>query len=188
MTATSAERRVRGEHFGLGRENGAELAKWAAAARREQAGQVAQRRSRKSTRSWSYPVSRRSQSVRRIALSTLFRPAPGICRVHAPRIRRVSAARSRTRRVVLRRRGAPGGVLNAAADHADGTRLPKFVEREFREFLSCGVLPRLRPSPVRRVRSRTARAVLLQRARLLPKLRRPAHDRVRRPPQRVSGS
>jgi hypothetical protein len=31
--------------------------------------------------------------------------------------------------------------LDAAAHHADGHRLPKFVEQELREFLRCGVLP-----------------------------------------------
>ncbi len=30
--------------------------------------------------------------------------------------------------------------LNAVAQHADGWRLPKFVEQEFRHFLTCGVL------------------------------------------------
>jgi hypothetical protein len=30
--------------------------------------------------------------------------------------------------------------LDAAAHHADGHRLPKFVEQEFRDFLTCGVL------------------------------------------------
>ena len=30
--------------------------------------------------------------------------------------------------------------LNAAADHAEGARLPMFVEQEFRDFLTCGVL------------------------------------------------
>jgi hypothetical protein len=29
--------------------------------------------------------------------------------------------------------------LDAAAQHADGHRLPKFVEQEFRDFLTCGV-------------------------------------------------
>jgi hypothetical protein len=28
----------------------------------------------------------------------------------------------------------------AAAQHADGHRLPRFVEQEFRDFLTCGVL------------------------------------------------
>ena len=30
--------------------------------------------------------------------------------------------------------------LDAAAHHAEGTRLPAFVEQEFRDFLTCGVL------------------------------------------------
>ena len=30
--------------------------------------------------------------------------------------------------------------LDAAAHHADGARLPKFVEQVFRDFLTCGVL------------------------------------------------
>jgi hypothetical protein len=32
--------------------------------------------------------------------------------------------------------------LEAAAHHADGQRLPRFVEQEFRDFLACGVLTR----------------------------------------------
>jgi len=32
--------------------------------------------------------------------------------------------------------------LDAAAHHADGSRLPAFVEQEFRDFLACGVLER----------------------------------------------
>src|SRR5713226_3715591 len=32
--------------------------------------------------------------------------------------------------------------LHAAAHHADGSRLPAFVEQEFRDFLACGVLER----------------------------------------------
>src|SRR2546430_12427709 len=30
--------------------------------------------------------------------------------------------------------------LDAATHHADGSCLPKFVEQEFRDFLTCGVL------------------------------------------------
>ena len=30
--------------------------------------------------------------------------------------------------------------LDSAVRHADGSRLPKFVEQEFRDFLTCGVL------------------------------------------------
>jgi hypothetical protein len=30
--------------------------------------------------------------------------------------------------------------LRAAADRADGAGLPEFIAREFREFLTCGVL------------------------------------------------
>ncbi len=30
--------------------------------------------------------------------------------------------------------------LEAAANHGDGPRLPAFVEQEFRDFLTCGVL------------------------------------------------
>jgi hypothetical protein len=30
--------------------------------------------------------------------------------------------------------------LTAAADHAEGARLPMFVEQEFRDFLTCRVL------------------------------------------------
>jgi hypothetical protein len=32
------------------------------------------------------------------------------------------------------------GFLRATADRGDGSGLPAFVEREFREFLTCGVL------------------------------------------------
>ena len=32
--------------------------------------------------------------------------------------------------------------LRAAAERTDGVGLPRFVEREFREFLTCGVLAR----------------------------------------------
>ena len=32
--------------------------------------------------------------------------------------------------------------LDAAAQHSDGSRLPAFVEQEFRDFLACGVLER----------------------------------------------
>ncbi len=32
--------------------------------------------------------------------------------------------------------------LDAAAQHAEGSRLPSFVEQEFRDFLTCGVLTR----------------------------------------------
>ena len=40
--------------------------------------------------------------------------------------------------------------LNAAADHAEGTRLPMFVEQEFRDFLTLwGAGARLRPPAVR---------------------------------------
>ena len=36
--------------------------------------------------------------------------------------------------------------VRAAAEAGDGVGLPKFVEREFREFLTCGVFGRP-PSP-----------------------------------------
>ena len=32
--------------------------------------------------------------------------------------------------------------LQEAADRTDGGGLPRFIEREFREFLTCGVLAR----------------------------------------------
>ena len=51
--------------------------------------------------------------------------------------------------------------LDAAAHHADGSRLPAFVEQEFRDFLACGVLERG-----------------------FARLRGPAHDGVRGPPRR----
>ena len=31
-------------------------------------------------------------------------------------------------------------LLRAAADRADGASLPEFIAREFREFLTCGIL------------------------------------------------
>ena len=34
----------------------------------------------------------------------------------------------------------PDDFLRAAADRADGTGLPAFIAREFREFLTCGLL------------------------------------------------
>ena len=36
--------------------------------------------------------------------------------------------------------GEESTMTPAAAQHADGHRLPKFVEQEFRDFLTCGVL------------------------------------------------
>jgi hypothetical protein len=52
--------------------------------------------------------------------------------------------------------------LDAAAQHGDGHRLPTFVEQEFRDFLTCGVLAhgfaRLRcGEPTAAKSSRTAR-------------------------------
>ena len=53
--------------------------------------------------------------------------------------------------------------LNATAHHAEGIRLPAFVEQEFRDFLTLWrASARLRPPAVRGVRVRAARAVLLQ--------------------------
>src|SRR5260370_52159 len=66
--------------------------------------------------------------------------------------RRAYVARMPLRCVAYEPRAAERGVLyrvveehlerflDGAADHADGTRLPKFVEQEFRDFLTCGVL------------------------------------------------
>jgi glutaredoxin 2 len=34
--------------------------------------------------------------------------------------------------------------LREVSDRGDGGGLPRFVEQEFREFLTCGVLPELR--------------------------------------------
>ena len=62
--------------------------------------------------------------------------------------------------------------LDATAHHAEGARLT-FVEQEFRDFLTCGVVAygfaRLRCGECA---LRAARAVLLQGPRLLPELRR----------------
>jgi hypothetical protein len=75
--------------------------------------------------------------------------------------------------------------LETARRNADGSPLPEFVEQEFRDFLTCGLSgARLRAPAVHRLRVRAARAVLLQGARLLPELRRPAHVGVRRPARR----
>jgi hypothetical protein len=69
--------------------------------------------------------------------------------------------------------------LDAAAQHADGHWLPKFVEQEFRDFLTCGVLEHTGSLAFGgRLRLRAARALLVQGPRLLPELRGPAHDRV----------
>jgi hypothetical protein len=35
----------------------------------------------------------------------------------------------------------PDAFLEAARRHADGSPLPEFVEQEFRDVLTCGVLP-----------------------------------------------
>jgi len=72
--------------------------------------------------------------------------------------------------------------LETARRHADGASLPAFIEQEFRDFLTCGVLVHGCASPLHRLRARAARAVLVQGPGLLPKLWRPTHDRVRRPP------
>ena len=69
--------------------------------------------------------------------------------------------------------------LETTRRHADGRPLPGFVEQEFRDFLTCGVLAhgfaRLRCTQCAFER------LLLQGPGLLPELRRPAHDGVRRP-------
>jgi len=58
--------------------------------------------------------------------------------------------------------------LRAAADRADGAGLPAFIAREFREFLTCGVLAhgfaRVR---CELLRARTPGAVLRRRVRRL---------------------
>src|SRR5262245_40763748 len=70
--------------------------------------------------------------------------------------------------------------LETARRHADGAALPAFVEQEFRDFLTCGVLAH----GFARLRC----AVLVQRPGLLSQLWRPAHDRVRRAPGRRGAS
>jgi len=103
--------------------------------------------------------------------------SPGVCRTHASPVRRVSAARRRTRcpapccRRVLgrlsgrrgcrRRRRWPTGIYRAGVPGLS--------------HLRCAGA-RLRSSAVRGVRVRAARAVLVQGPRLLPQLRRAAHE------------
>jgi hypothetical protein len=70
--------------------------------------------------------------------------------------------------------------LETARRHADGASLPTLVEREFRDFLTCGVLThgfaRLRCSDcsLERLVPFSCKG-----ARLLPELRRAAHDAAR---------
>ena len=53
--------------------------------------------------------------------------------------------------------------LRAVAEAGDGAGLPQFVEREFREFLTCGVFVRARRGaiPVRGLRARAPGAVFV---------------------------
>jgi len=64
--------------------------------------------------------------------------------------------------------------LREAARRADGAGLPQFVEQEFREFLTCGVLAH----GFARLRCDTCAE-----ERLVPFSRRPAHDRARGAPR-----
>jgi transposase-like zinc-binding protein len=52
---------------------------------------------------------------------------------------RVSPARRRAHRAPPGDQRASGDLLHATAEASDGAGLPQFVEREFREFLACGV-------------------------------------------------
>ena len=52
------------------------------------------------------------------------------------------SARADERDVDVLGQAFPGPSRLAAAHHADGSRLPAFVEQEFRDFLACGVLER----------------------------------------------
>jgi Transposase zinc-binding domain len=52
---------------------------------------------------------------------------------------RASSARRRAHRAPSGGRRALEAFLGAVAEAGDGARLPQFVEREFREFLLCGV-------------------------------------------------
>ncbi len=67
--------------------------------------------------------------------------------------------------------------LAEAACRAAGAGLPEFVEQEFREFLTCGVLAhgfaRVQSG---HLRVRVAGAVLVEGAWILSELRRPADD------------
>ncbi|MDP3769179.1 MAG: transposase zinc-binding domain-containing protein, partial [Dehalococcoidia bacterium] len=98
-------------------------------------------------------------------------------------------------RAVYRPRQPERGVLHAvvrthleaflreAAHRADGAGLPQFVEQEFREFLTCGVLAH----GFARLRCDSCALERLVpfscKGRLLPELRGPAHDRARRAPR-----
>ena len=67
--------------------------------------------------------------------------------------------------------------LRAVAEAGDGAGLPQFVEREFREFLTCGVFEH----GVARFRCEGCgrehlRAVFVQRAGVVSELRGPADD------------
>ena len=54
--------------------------------------------------------------------------------------------------------------LRAVAEAGDGAGLPQFVEREFREFLTCGVFEQgVARIPVRGLRARALGAVLRSR-------------------------
>ena len=69
--------------------------------------------------------------------------------------------------------------LAAAAARTDGVGLPRFIERELRGFLRCGLLVHgfLR-RPLRRLRVRAPRAAVVQRPRGVRQLRRAAHGRA----------
>jgi hypothetical protein len=101
-------------------------------------GQLGSRHSACGMRKRCYP-----NTLRRISLSALsasVRSAyvarmPLPCTTYQPR----DAERGVLYRIVEAHLDA---FLNAAADPAEGSRLPMFVEQEFRDFLTCGVLAR----------------------------------------------
>jgi len=67
--------------------------------------------------------------------------------------------------------------LAEARARGEGDGLPRFVERELREFVTCGHLARgFRPLPLRRVPPGPAGSVLVQRTRLLSVVHRSPHD------------
>jgi Transposase zinc-binding domain len=63
-----------------------------------------------------------------------------LCRRHVSQRRRLPAARRRARGAVPRDRRALDAFLETTRRQADGVPLPAFVEQEFRDFLTCGIL------------------------------------------------
>ncbi len=104
------------------------------------------------------------------AIAILPATAPGLWRIHlwplSAFVGRAYIAAMSLRAGDYRPRNAEHTVLSRVIDehldvfletarhHADGAPLPAFVEREFRDFLTCGVGRRVRPRvPVRQWRA-----------------------------------